>query len=375
MSQITPTKPAAQRKIEVQNRELPEYDLNQERRDLESMWGTKPLDLDQLSNPEVMNYLNDLNKKLVDFPGISTSSKLPSSYSQYFQPKQQSAFPGSLPANPIATVGQGVQTAGYQSSSIGTQAHANPIPQEPQADPSFPLRGKSTSEGYLGYPFDEYSKLFPLSVAPGFDLAQAHAHKHSGPKVSPEMIRQMEQFSAKLCRLDLCPLCHSPYDLNERLPKIVPFCGHTICLTCLDDFMVDSIDLRCPKCFKVTKRVMHLDILPTNHVIFAKLTTGMNKEQQINASNILVLPGQVDLGKDGEMDEDQGQHWDELYGYCSIHEERIRHFYCEQHKVLVCRPCFEKLHGEGDCQVVDMYNVKDEQQIKAILAITSPNLS
>ena len=349
--QITPTKQAPARKQDVQSREFLEYDLDKERLDLEKVLGTKPIDLDQISNVEVANYLDNLTKREVDLSKVvaSTTKDFTSYYSlQASQQKQQ------LPLQ------QQVAQTVFEAADL-----------EELQDPAVP-QNKRRSEGYLGFQYEEYANLFPQGVTPAADAPQNAAVGGRPPTqvLSADMQRQMEQFSQKLCNLDMCPLCHSTYDLHDRLPKIVPFCGHTICLTCLEDCGITNNDLQCPKCFKVTKWVSEPENLPTNHVIFGRLISNMSKEQQqLHKRKYLILPGQTDLVKD----EDAGPHiWDEYYGCCAVHQDRVQHFYCEHHNKLFCRPCFEKLHSEDPCQVLDMYDQKDDQ-IQLILTKVNHN--
>jgi len=62
-----------------------------------------------------------------------------------------------------------------------------------------------------------------------------------------------------------CCICLVDYDRAEHIPKIVPSCGHTICLGCLDGIFKANRSLECP-----LDRVPFLDIyktgssLPTN---------------------------------------------------------------------------------------------------------------
>ena len=62
-----------------------------------------------------------------------------------------------------------------------------------------------------------------------------------------------------------CCICLVDYDRGEHIPKIVPSCGHTVCLSCLDGIFRVNRSLECP-----LDRVKFLDIyqtatsLPTN---------------------------------------------------------------------------------------------------------------
>lgn len=43
-----------------------------------------------------------------------------------------------------------------------------------------------------------------------------------------------------------CPICLESYNLVDKLPKILPECGHTICRKCLTKFLQDESTKRCP---------------------------------------------------------------------------------------------------------------------------------
>jgi hypothetical protein len=45
--------------------------------------------------------------------------------------------------------------------------------------------------------------------------------------------------------------------------------------------------------------------------------------------------------------------------FCVFHSDRVEHFYCDSHKTSGCRVCIEIGHSKPDCNVLDLYNVKD----------------
>lgn len=78
------------------------------------------------------------------------------------------------------------------------------------------------------------------------------------------------QFASKLLNDYCCPICKQEYDLDQKTPKILVQCGHTICFQCLQMFFKD-FKVRCPMCLKLVKRIRGVEVLPTNHTIHAKL--------------------------------------------------------------------------------------------------------
>ena len=51
-------------------------------------------------------------------------------------------------------------------------------------------------------------------------------------------------------------------------------------------------------------------------------------------------------------------------GNCSIHDDRVKHFYCARCKTVTCRVCTESHHGFEDpskqkCLIVDLYDLDD----------------
>lgn len=46
-----------------------------------------------------------------------------------------------------------------------------------------------------------------------------------------------------------CPICISPYDKSHFEPRIIPNCGHSLCLHCLNQILGESPQsFKCPLC-------------------------------------------------------------------------------------------------------------------------------
>lgn len=43
-----------------------------------------------------------------------------------------------------------------------------------------------------------------------------------------------------------CPICYGEFDQAEKVPRIIPECGHTFCSTCLETLLKTQGSLRCP---------------------------------------------------------------------------------------------------------------------------------
>ena len=44
--------------------------------------------------------------------------------------------------------------------------------------------------------------------------------------------------------------------------------------------------------------------------------------------------------------------------FCDEHPERVKHFYCSNHKTIFCRECIKLFHSDDDCFVVDLYEIQ-----------------
>ena len=46
-----------------------------------------------------------------------------------------------------------------------------------------------------------------------------------------------------------CKICTNPFDLFDKLPLILPYCGHTYCKACLQNLMstTETSNITCPE--------------------------------------------------------------------------------------------------------------------------------
>ena len=64
--------------------------------------------------------------------------------------------------------------------------------------------------------------------------------------------------------------------------------------------------------------------------------------------------------KDGQLAEYNFDYEDEetmATKFCESHQDRVKHFYCSNHKTIFCRECIKTSHSDEDCFVVDLYEI------------------
>ena len=120
------------------------------------------------------------------------------------------------------------------------------------------------------------------------------------PALSNDQQAKMLAFSQKLFKHEYCILCQQDYDLCNIVPKILPFCGHTFCLACLNQLHKTSV-VKCPLCQKYQNRVSSVELLPTNHAIHERLIRTLPKDKINPIYTTLILPGQHIATRDGRL--------------------------------------------------------------------------
>ena len=124
-------------------------------------------------------------------------------------------------------------------------------------------------------------------------------NKQASPKEDRSKT-SIQSFVESLFDINNCPLCRTLYDLNDHTPKIIPFCGHTFCISCLERFLFTS-SLKCPMCQSITRYLKNIDSLPTNHLIYTNIIETMPKEMIHPGRDALQLPGQTQETKEGNI--------------------------------------------------------------------------
>ena len=138
--------------------------------------------------------------------------------------------------------------------------------------------------------------------------------------------------------LDICQFCGFKYNVGERIPRILVHCGHTLCTNCISELHHQD-RVRCPICRKLIKQLDSAERLPLNINILYEV---VEKDTQLADCN---------FDFDDEDEEQMAQK------FCEGHQDRVKHFYCSNHKTIFCRECIKLSHSDEECFVVDLYEI------------------
>lgn len=105
--------------------------------------------------------------------------------------------------------------------------------------------------------------------------------------------------------------------------------------------------VRCPICRKLIKQLDSAERLPLNINILYEV---VEKDKQL-----------ADCNFDFD-DEDESSMVDK---FCLEHPERVKHFYCSNHKTIFCRECIKLYHSDDECFVVDLYEIQRMRQLQS----------
>lgn len=144
--------------------------------------------------------------------------------------------------------------------------------------------------------------------------------------------------------LDYCQYCAKKYNVGERIPRILVNCGHTFCTHCLSSLFKKS-RVRCPLCRKLIKNLETVERLPLNINILYEVVEKDPILQDVN------------FDFDDEDDDDMEEK------LCADHTDRVKHFYCSNHKTIFCRECIKVDHVDDACFVVDLYEIQKMRQL------------
>jgi len=77
-----------------------------------------------------------------------------------------------------------------------------------------------------------------------------------------------------------CPICLKPYNAEKNQPHIIPTCGHTLCLGCLQTIINGSQNiLKCPECKSQTMLTKGDEsMFPRNYALMKQLEKKINKD-------------------------------------------------------------------------------------------------
>ena len=123
-------------------------------------------------------------------------------------------------------------------------------------------------------------------------------------------------------------------------------CGHTFCTECLSQ-LHHNYRIRCPLCRKLIKNLETVERLPLN----------INILYEVVSRDPLL--SKMDFDDDAMLSE---QNLEEKL--CIKHQERVKHFYCSNHKTVFCRECIKEKHIEDSCFVVDLYEIEKMRKLQ-----------
>ena len=146
--------------------------------------------------------------------------------------------------------------------------------------------------------------------------------------------------------LDICQFCGFKYNVGERIPRILVHCGHTLCTSCISELHHQD-RVRCPICRKLIKQLDSAARLPLNINILYEI---VEKDKQLALCN---------FDFDDEDEESMAQK------FCEEHIDRVKHFYCSNHKTVFCRECIKQYHSDDECFVVDLYEIQRMRQLQS----------
>lgn len=153
-----------------------------------------------------------------------------------------------------------------------------------------------------------------------------------------------------------CPICLFNFDSEDRIPKILTKCGHTVCMKCLGSiYWNDEVGFKCPFCKEEYRD--KLEDLPINYLV---LNTVSYSQPPPNNSNINreIDEGSRQISSDrcssqnrpnelnAMIDENTSQSFHDDHSrqglvnfYCKDHDGRRGDFVCEDEQKVLCSKC------------------------------------
>ena len=89
-----------------------------------------------------------------------------------------------------------------------------------------------------------------------------------------------------------CPICKNLYDSSLHIPKILIYCGHTICSLCISAKIHENLknEIICPYDSLVNNKITSVDLLPTNKSLLDLIenidSNNKNKNLEINIEDM-----------------------------------------------------------------------------------------
>ena len=173
-----------------------------------------------------------------------------------------------------------------------------------------------------------------------------------------------------------CDQCANQFDSVERVPKILPLCGHTMCLQC-----VSAISTNCPEC-NTEQNITSPEELLTNAKLMQIVES--TKKMRLQEASQVARPLNSAEGHTAGMEEDPtagdepreynfgatGQHHppateggsalgsDEKRVYCAKHRNKEIEYFCKVCHSIVCAKCmFADHNGHELAQLEDVTTV------------------
>lgn len=167
-----------------------------------------------------------------------------------------------------------------------------------------------------------------------------------------------------------CDNCHEEFNKGLRIPKILPKCGHTLCLQCIKKLKNST----CTQCN--TKQVIDnvdnlllneklLNILDLIHSPPVSNTGGSQKMSHKQMQQPQPQPVDYFAGQDGETEEDMnnramGTITNQITGkvFCFKHQDKEIEYFCKICHSIVCPKCmFAEHNGHELAQLEDVTNI------------------
>lgn len=103
-------------------------------------------------------------------------------------------------------------------------------------------------------------------------------------EVCPEVVQKTLLWSKKMLDPENCFVCKQPFDLSNRMARILVQCGHTLCNTCLQPVTRHATS-RCPLCLGILMNVGSADRMPPNPQSFSLLFTKEKLDSNVQTSD------------------------------------------------------------------------------------------
>lgn len=129
-----------------------------------------------------------------------------------------------------------------------------------------------------------------------------------------------------------CPICTRLYDVKEHEPRIIPFCGHSLCLKCLKKILNENAETcKCPLCNTgFPQPSTEIGAFPKNYAILDLVDTKVPRE------------------------------------FCPIHKSQLE-LICMDCKCKICNKCvFKGVHRDHEVDLLENFNSDIEAKIKDI---------